>query len=212
MTYWSNINWSELETKCPIDIRNIVIIANDIRTKLDIKKFDETVLERVMSAKSNLNVGVRLLLNLICEKITEKSDQWVFFKLQNDFAGLVLKLEGMANSMSTWQQQDAMKENKLLGLICCIEEILYGDIYYALLNASEKEPKDPRNFMYALNQIISLNVGVFGPVSTTSKHKTSDSPKFTFNYKDLLGETAQKDLNDEGEEEYEKQIKMLKGG
>lgn len=205
MTFWYNIHWNELQEKAPVDLRNIISLARDIENKIRIKLNNiEKSKENILLARARFDVIIRLLLSLLRDKkiLEKETDKILFVMFQENFARILKRL-------------DEIEENRILNLAKNvdignltvyaeeIESILYGDLYFPLLKASE-EAKNPREFFYVLFEIISLNVGVFGGITRekrTGIKLTSGlgTQSYVPTYKELLSPEGQKKIEEKGE-------------
>jgi len=206
-------SWQKLKSESPIDIVDISHIGRNI--EFDISEIIEGVLEpkQIFIVKSNLVVLLRRFVALFNEEgfisdddASKKADKQVLFQIRQNMSRLIGKLDTMEDEIAG-KRLDMMEVDVVMPMLAEMEGILYGDVYYVLKRAIEREKKDKRRFLYLIYEVTSSNASMVGGEARlkTTKRIGSDSfsftnPKESPTVKDAMSPEGQKKLLDEFEE------------
>mgnify|MGYP001616638925 CR=1 FL=1 len=137
------------------------------------------------------------------EIITNKADTVIFKEMQDNFGRMLNILEEKEARITSMLNNGEMKiklSPETLSYITEVETILYGNIYYGIKRALERNPQNGREFLYNLYEIMVINMGVFGSegrVKGKTASKTSDLSNTPISAKSLMGKDGQNKLNSE---------------
>jgi len=202
------IIWSELKAECPVDITDICNKAVKIGYSLTLRDPDD--LERYALEIQEAKASFENIIVLIQSKFTEinqmktKADYLIGFKLQEDMGRILKRLDDM-------EKETKATENNILSLSSYANTVRSNlhNIYYAIKNAIELEPKDPRRFLYALYNMICLSFGAIGSISRSANIKKMGATDFIPSYTKLLEPEQQQSLEKEYDERDTALIKEL---
>ena len=209
-----NVSWQKLKLECPMDINDIVKIAQSIEN--DINNINnETVPSRnIFGVRAKLNVLMRNFTAIFYEegfisdddKVSNIADKRVIAKLIENISRLVGRLDELESTTAGYR---ITKDYTLImPFLSEIESILYGDIYYVLKKAVDKGFKNRRHFLYNVYETSVNNASIFGGESRMKR----GAKKFTFgdNISPVIAKEA---LSEEGQEklanDYENDLQAL---
>lgn len=194
----------------PVDLRDIASMATKMKVMLNGTKRRREG-NQIFEIRTQLNVIIRALISLLHKEdiIKTKADIEVFLRLQENFGRLLNVLEQKEDliasrpidNYSGTRRIEMSKET--LSYITELESIFIGDIYLPIKRALERNPKDGREFLYNIYEVLSLNVGIFGSEGRLKGKTTSKSIESPpINAKALLSDEGQKSLNKSFDEKF----------
>ena len=159
-----NINWASLKKECCYDLSNVIKLSLDVEG--DIRKIMSysSKPDTVFGLKSKLEILIKMINSMLHSEIKSKADEWLHFKLfHENYARMLRRVDEI--EMKLTENSRASSRENIMPLLSAVESMLYGDIYFPLLDASRKSKHDRRAFLYHYFTLIALNVGIFGAES-----------------------------------------------
>jgi hypothetical protein len=154
-----------LRQTCPIDLREAIKTIKAIQLNLWMRGPANKLYDKVIDARGLLEILIGQINSVLRDgEILEKmKDKETYGELTNNM-GRILKILDLKEAVI---MKDAViiSEQKIKRYAVEIETVLYRDILYPLLEASKKEPKDKKAFLYAFTELSILNAAVFGAIS-----------------------------------------------
>ena len=181
-----------------IPLADIARLSMRMEKRMNAIKNDRRESNELMDIRTGLNVLIRALLSLLhYDNIKSKTDAEIFLRLQENFGRMIKILDDKEEKIRSGlgdKQYRIMMNNDTLSYTSEIESILYGDIYYSIKRVLERKPKDAREFMYNLYEILSINVGIFGSEGRVKGKASTLRPEPSLTAKAMLSEPGQKKL------------------
>lgn len=183
-----------------IQLDDIVRLSTKMERRLNAIKNDRRDSNEIMDIRTGLNVLIRAFLSLLHQNdiIKSKADTEIFLRLQENFGRMMKILDDKEEKVSSILKQNKMgivMNNETLSFISEMESILYGDVYYSIKRSLERNPKDAREFMYNMYEILSINVGVFGSEGRVKGKTATTKPELNLTAKTMLSDKGQDKLN-----------------
>jgi len=198
-----NISWTSLQKESVIDLREIIKIGREIDNSIGALMEGEIEPELIYDIRSKLDILIRLLHSILYDEdvVKQTTDEWLHYKLFQENYGRLFKIvDEIEGNLSGLKIINKVNKGAWMPYLSQLQSMLYGDIYYPLMMASQYEKKDKRRFLYQFYKIIKLNAGLFGAESRIrSKTKGFDAFR-TERPDELLSEEGQKKLEEEAKE------------
>lgn len=197
-------NWIGLTKDSPVSLKDIAHLGRNIKQRLHSIKNGRGDVNNILELREGMNVLIRRLLSLLHNEdiLQSKADMEIFLRLQQNFGRLLNLLDEKEADITSMIANGKFKiqlDTKTLRYITELESILDGDIFLPLERSLERKPKNSREMLYHIYEMLSVNMGVFGSESRV-KGKTSksfDSIDPGFSAKTNLSKEGQKKLSEE---------------
>ena len=186
-----------------IQLDDIARLSTKMERRLNAIKNDRRESNEIIEVRTALNILIRAFLSLLHQEdiVKSKADTEIFMRLQENFGRMMKILDDKEEKVSSILKQNKMgivMNNETLTFISEMESILSGDIYYSIKRALERNPKDAREFMYHIYEILSVSIGVFGSEGRIKgKASSTAKPELNLTAKTLLSDKGQDKLNND---------------